>query len=323
MRNIHNGFRQLTLVFLYVFRFRELDGDSECAKLPCLVMHRVLVTGATSIVGRELVSQLRDTGAHVRALTRSPESASLPAEVDVYRGDLTVPDTLEPALAGTESVFLIWTVSDQTVEPVIRRIAAHARRIVYLSAPYKTPHPFFQQPNPLRILCQRVEESIVNSGVEWTFLRPGIFAANSLRWWVPQIQRGNIVRWPYAAVETAPTHERDIAAVAARTLCDDGHAGGEYVLTGPQSLTQSEQVSIIGRAIGRNLVITEISPDEARRELVPLFAPFIIEMLMSAWAAAAGQPALVSSTVQDILGRPALTFREWAVEHAPEFSQVS
>ena len=60
-------------------------------------MHRILVTGATSIVGRELVSQLRDAGAHVRALTRNPEEGRLPAEVEVYRGDLTDPETLEPA----------------------------------------------------------------------------------------------------------------------------------------------------------------------------------------------------------------------------------
>src|SRR4051794_20249882 len=158
-------------------------------------MHRVLVTGATSTVGRHIVSQLCHTGAHVRALTRAPGSAGFPEEVEVFRGDLTDPDTLQLALAGTEAVFLIWTVPDKTIQPVVRSLAAHARRVVYLSAPYNTPHPFFQQPNPLRILCARVEENIVNSGLEWTFLRPGIFAANSLRWWVPQIQSGNIVRW--------------------------------------------------------------------------------------------------------------------------------
>ncbi len=60
-----------------------------------------------------------------------------------------------------------------------------------------------------------------------------------------------------------------MAAVAVRILCEEGHAGAEYVVTGPQSLTQTEQVQTIGRAIGRSLRLEEIPPDEARSELLP------------------------------------------------------
>ena len=73
---------------------------------------------------------------------------------------------------------------------------------------------------------------------------------------------------PMLAAPTAPIDERDIAAVAVRALCEDGHAGAEYVLTGPQSLSQFEQMATIGDVIGRSLRIEEISPEEARRELL-------------------------------------------------------
>src|SRR5215471_3799296 len=96
-----------------------------------------------------------------------------------------------------------------------------------------------------------------------------MFSANSLSWWAPQIRGGDVVRWPYLSVPTAPINERDIAAVAVRALCEEGHAGKEYVLTGPQSLSQFEQVSTIGSVIGRSLRIKEMSPDEARREWLP------------------------------------------------------
>jgi uncharacterized protein YbjT (DUF2867 family) len=96
-----------------------------------------------------------------------------------------------------------------------------------------------------------------------------MFAANALRWWASQIRAGDVVRWPYLAAPTAPVDERDIAAVAVRALREDGHARAEYVLTGPQSLTQFEQVSTIGRVIGRLLRTEEMSPDEARREWLP------------------------------------------------------
>jgi uncharacterized protein YbjT (DUF2867 family) len=127
------------------------------------------------------------------------------------------------------------------------------------------------------------------------------------------------VRWPYAAVPTAPIHERDIAAVAVRALCEGGHGGAEYVLTGPQSLSQEEQVQIIGNAIGRSLRFEEISPDETRRELLSIAPLFVVNMLLDAWAAALGQPALVTSTVAEVTGSPARTFYDWATDHLADF----
>jgi hypothetical protein len=38
--------------------------------------------------------------------------------------------------------------------------------------------------------------------------------------WAPQIRAGDVVRWPYGAVEAAPIDERDIAAVAVRALSE-------------------------------------------------------------------------------------------------------
>jgi len=229
-------------------------------------MIRILIIGATGNVGRQVLSQLPATGVRVRALVRSPHTAGLPPHVDVVRGDLTLAETLDECLDGIDAVFLVWTAPPATVAPVVERIAKHARRIVFLSAPYKTAHPFFQsgQPNPVTALHAEIERLIETSGRQWTFLRPGMFASNARFWWGPQIRTGDVVRWPYVAAPTAPIHERDIAAVAVRALCRDGHAGEEYVLTGPQSLSQFEQISTIGGVIGRSLRLEEISPDQAR-----------------------------------------------------------
>src|SRR5205085_10340572 len=137
----------------------------------------------------------------------------------------------------------------------------------FLTAPLKTPHPFFQQPNPSRDLTERIERLIETSGVEWTFLRAGLFAGNARHFWGPQIRAADVVRWPYLDVPTAPIDERDIAAVAVRTLWEDAHSGAEYVLTGPQSLSQFEQIATIGSVLGRSLRIEEISPEIWLREL--------------------------------------------------------
>src|ERR1700742_1936595 len=193
-------------------------------------MTHILVIGATGSVGRQVISRLVTKGARVRAMTRTPDGANLPPQVEVVRGDLALPDTLDRCLDGIDTVFLIWTAPPSAVAPTLQRIAKHAQRIVFLSAPLKTPHPFFQQPNPLRAMFEQIEQLIETSNLQWTFLRPGMFSANAIRWWAPQIRAGDVVRWPYLAAPTAPIDERDIAAVAVRTLCENGHDRAEYVL---------------------------------------------------------------------------------------------
>ena len=283
-------------------------------------MNRILVIGGTGNVGRQVVSQLEATRAPFRVMARNPDAAGLPAQIEVVRGDLTVPETLDRCLQGIDTVFLVWVAPPAALAGALEHIAKHARRIVFLTAPLKTHHPFFQQPNPARDLTLRIERQIETSGVEWTFLRAGMFAGNARHFWGPQIRAGDVVRWPYLDAPTAPTDERDLAAVAVRTLCEDGHAGAEYVLTGPQSLTQAAQVHTIGRAIGQSLRVEEMSPDEAQSELLPVLgSPTVVNMLLDAWAAALGQPAFVTSTVAELTGRPARTFFEWATDHAAEF----
>jgi uncharacterized protein YbjT (DUF2867 family) len=279
----------------------------------------VLVTGATGRVGRMVVDLLADAGLPVRALTRRPEEAALPAGVEVVTGDLTVPESLDAALRGVDAVFLVWTVPPATAPAVIERLATYARRVVFLSAPHRTPHPFFQQPNPMAGLYAEIERLIAGSGLESTIIRPGMFASNALLWWAPAIRGDGVVRWPYGAAETAPVDDRDVAAVAAWTLYQDGHVGGDYVLTGPESLSQTEQVRIIGDVLGRRIQFVELSPDEFRRATEGSWPRPAVDMLLAAWGATMGRPALVTSTVSDVLGSPARSFRQWATDHADAF----
>jgi uncharacterized protein YbjT (DUF2867 family) len=284
-----------------------------------MTIRPVLVIGATGTVGQHVVGELTKKGACVRAMTRNPEAARLPREVEVVQGDLTIPDTLDRCLDGVDSVFLVWTAPMAATDAAVARIAKSARRIVFLSAPLKTPHPFFQQPNPARTLVLHIEQLIEQSGLEWTFLRPGMFAANSRDFWGPQVRAGNVVRWPYLNAPTAPIDERDIAAVGVRALTQNGHGGMEYVLTGPQSLTQHEQIATIGQVIRRALTIEEISRDEARQAWSAVMPAAVADMLMDAWSAALGQPAYVTSTVQEITGTPARTFADWTKDNASAF----
>jgi uncharacterized protein YbjT (DUF2867 family) len=281
---------------------------------------RILVTGATGNIGREVTAQLRAANVLVRGLSRNPRQAEFSGGIEVVRGDLTAPETLDAALDDVDAIFLVWTATLAAAAPAIERIAARVKRTVLLSSPLRTNHPFFQQPNALRHVHAGVEDLIEQAGTPWTILRPGPFALNCRNWWAPQIRQGDIVRWFHGAAQTAAVHERDIAAVAVRTLCDEGHDHRDYVLTGPESLTQREQLAIIGDVIGRNLVFDDVPPDTARRELLAAWPVPVADMLLSAYAAAVDRPAFRTSAIEDVTGRPARTFREWATDHAAEFA---
>jgi uncharacterized protein YbjT (DUF2867 family) len=288
-------------------------------------MENILVTGATGAVGRQVVSQLLAADVRVRAMARSPESAALPRQVDVVRGDLTVPATLDRCLDGVDAVFLVWCAPATAVAPALARIARHARRIVFLSN-LTVRDGIEEQAFPVTTMHARIEREIEATGVRWTFLRPGAFAANARTWWAPQIRAGDVVRWPCPDAVTSPIHESDIAAVAVRALWEDGHAGAKYLLTGPQSLTQRDQVHTIGDAIGRPLRFDEIPPETARSEMAIMMSPSIADMLIDAWqnveyagSSAVGKPAPVTSTVAEITGVPARSFHRWAVDHAVDF----
>src|SRR5262249_8817353 len=222
------------------------------------------------------------------------------------------------------TVFLVWAAALATAPGVIARLSEHkvgqSRRVVYLSSPHQTPHPFFQQPNPMRGLHAEIERLLAVTGLDVAILRPGMFASNAVHWWAPQIRRGNVVRWPYAAVETAPIDDRDSAAVAARVLLDEQHARADYVLTGPESLSQGAQVRAIGEAIGRPLRFEEMSPDEFRRETAATWPGAVVEMLLAAWRAALGHRGVLTSAVPGGVGAPARTFSQWATDNAGAFA---
>jgi uncharacterized protein YbjT (DUF2867 family) len=129
------------------------------------------------------------------------------------------------------------------------------------------------------------------------------------------------VRWPYGRAGRSLIHEQDIAAVAVRALTEPGHAGRAYVLTGPEVVTQREQVGLIGDAIGRRVGWQELPPEQARRRLLEDWGDSrFVDGSLAYWASLVDHPEPVTRTVQEVTGVPARTFGEWAVDHAADFA---
>ena len=276
----------------------------------------IVVVGGTGRVGRQVAAQLRERDLPVKVVTRGLNPSGAPPGAEVAHADLADPASLEPYLPGAQALFLVWpfTSPETTVglAPKVAEIAArHAGRIVYLSAQAAADQP--------ASFWATMERLIEASGAQWTFLRPTGFAANTLMW-ADQIRAHGAVRWPYGAAARSLIHERDIAAVAVAALTDARHVGQKYLLTGPEVITQAEQVEVIGDVIGRGVRWAELAPEEARQQLLAAWGdPGFVDSALATWAGLVAHPEPVTGTVREITGTPARSFRQWAADHAGDF----
>jgi uncharacterized protein YbjT (DUF2867 family) len=275
----------------------------------------ILVTGATGRVGGQVRAQLAGTGARVRAVARHPVAG-------VEAADLTRPETLASVLEGVDAAFLVFpsVAGDAAAPALVEVLTAAVPHVVYLSA-FGVPDP----PDPAAVADgtimgshAHVEGLLAAASGTATFLRASGFAANTLGW-ASQIRAGDVLRWFHPDARRALVHEADLAAVAVRCLLGDVPAGGRHHLTGPQQLSQVEQLAAIGAALGRPLRFEALSPAAAVRELSREFPPGLAEMIVAGQGAFVATPEAMSHEVEALTGRPARTFAQWARDHAADF----
>lgn len=270
----------------------------------------ILVTGASGQVGRHVVAQLRSVGADFVMSGRNPAALG----PDAVYGDLTDPSTLP--LAGISKVFLYTVPSG--IEGFLEA-AADVEQIVLLSS--QTVVDVIPSRQSIAEMHRVVEDAIVASGIPYTFLRPENFASNILMWgWPEMIRADGVLRFPYPESHSDAVHEADIAAVAVEALTSPGHEGRSYFLTGPESVTQREQLEIIGEAVGKPVRYEELTDAEAREALRPIVPEWVMDAVVGWWAHTDGVPAPVTDEVERITGVPARSFKQWAADHVADFT---
>lgn len=235
------------------------------------------------------------------------------------RGDLGDPASLGAALEGVDAVFLVWPfLRAAGAAEVIDAVGKHARRVVYLSSA-GVGDGKDAPGDPITAFHTELERLIGTSGLEWTALRPTGFASNTLGW-ADELRATGAVRAPLAKLARPLIHEADIAAVAVRALTTDTLLGARPLLTGPEPVTQEQQVALIGEAVGRPLRFEEIAPAEAAERMRAAGYPAeLVAAVLPAQAAMLDHPEPVNDAVERITGIPARSFRGWAVDHAADF----
>lgn len=270
----------------------------------------ILVTGATGTIGRHVVGQLARAGHPVRALSRRPAHARLPAGVDVYEGDLAHPHTLGPALADATALHLIaiagddYRPLDSAPAVVAAAVDAGVKRITVLTG------------SDDELAVARAAEA---SGVGWTHVRPLEFMANKLGW-AESIRTEGVVRSGFGNHASALVHEADVAAVIVAALTGDGHAGHTYTPTGPEALSRFDAARIVGEVTGRPVRFEELTESQVRAQMGHMgVRADVIDYVVGYEASPPPEASVVLPVVEQVTGRPPRPFATWVSEHADAF----
>ncbi|GAA1585277.1 NAD(P)H-binding protein [Actinomadura kijaniata] len=279
----------------------------------------IVVTGATGNVGRTLVRLLAGAGEEVTATSRGITDADVPQGVRARRSDLTDAGSLRPLLDGADALFFqSGGAAAHLLDPQGILDAAKAggvRRVVLLSSQGVATRPDSVSHGQV---ARTIEDAVRGSGLDWTILRPGGFASNTYAW-AGSVRAARTVAAPFGDVGLPVIDPDDIAAVAAATLREDGHAGRVYELTGPVLVTPRQQAAAIGEALGEPVRFAEWTRDEARERMLAFMPEDVVETTLEILGEPTERERTVSPDVERVLGRPAAPFAAWAHRNAAAF----
>jgi len=277
-----------------------------------------LVIGATGNVGRPTVAGLLAKGESVRALSRSQDNfAKLPEGAEGAVGNLETGEGLEAAFAGIDKLFLITsngeTESARGITAVEAAKKAGVKQIVFLSVanPNKEPAiPHYRAKLP-------IEEAIRNSGADYTFLRCNFFMQTDASI-IGVIKEHGVYSMPIGEIGNNRIDTRDIADCAVRVLTEDGHAGAEYFLSGPDTINGSKAAEVYGNVFDRKVIYAGNDVDAWGKPVEKFLPPWLLASLKAMFVAqqlhggVADADAVKAS--ETAVGHPLRTFKAFVAE---------
>lgn len=220
-------------------------------------MTRILLTGATGYVGGRLLPELLQRGHHVRALTRRPDRADLPGEVEAVRGDVLDAGSLRDALDGTEVAYYMvhsmegsgdFAARDREGARNFARAARRAgvRRVVYLGG-------LAGDSKHLRSR-EEVAEILAAEGPEAVHVRAAMVIGGGSASFVmlkSLVEKLPVMVTPkWVDTRTQPVGVRDVVRVLA-DLAEREDVPGELQVGGADVLTYREMMERYARLAGR------------------------------------------------------------------------
>ena len=281
----------------------------------------ILITGSTGTVGSEVVKQLAAAGARIRAAVQATSNTDRikQAGAEPFVMNFADAESVGAALEGVEKVFLITPVVPDVAEITAGFMAAakaagvnHLVKLSVLGVDSEAEFLFGRQ-------HRQAERDIVDSGIAFTFLRPNFFMQNFLG--QASIKSQGAFYDSSGDARASHVDVRDIAATAVAALTESGHEGKVYDITGPRALSNFDVADILSSVTGRKITYVPVSDDDARQSMKAAGMPeWLVEALIELiQIKRAGHSETVSSDIEPIIGRPLISFEQFAQDYVEAF----
>ena len=278
---------------------------------------RILVVGATGLVGCGAIAELQARGASFAAGTRDPARARalFGPGVALVPLDIENPGSLASALDDVEALLLVPPeTGDGRKQSLARDVARAAARVGVSRIATVSGLSAVRDE---RSISRQVERHVEDSGTAWTHVRPNHFMQNYHTVYRESVRQGEIPFFTGAG-RTSLVDARDVGAAAAAVLLDLEHETRAPILTGPEALDHDEIAAILSHATGRTIRYTARSHDDTRAALraAGLADAAIEASVLRFREVEQGAFDSISTSLREILGRPPRSFASYAREHA-------
>ena len=296
----------------------------------------ILITGATGLLGSEVMKQLSSVtpAVKIKAAIHSVENLKrvkendAAARVEPVLFDYEKPETLREALGSVDKLFLLTPETPKASELASNAVSeakkAGIRHIVKQSV-QAADNTAAAIVSTIR-LHRQAEEIIEESGIPYTFLRPGEFMQNFIRWYSETIKEQGAFYLPAAGdTKVGFVDVRDIAAVAVKALTEEEDENGKhknkaYTITGPEELSYYQAAEILSNAIGRKIDYVNISEEEARRAMKDMgISDWLINGVIEVIELYRSGIPQLSSAVEEVTGKKPISFSQFAKDYAHVF----
>jgi len=276
----------------------------------------ILVIGALGNVGAEVVKQVLDRGGKVRAADRDVKKLKerFGDSVESVHFDFTDPATYTATFKDVKKMFYMRPPQLTNIQRDMNPSMDAAKRagvthVVFLS--------LIGIENAKYVPHYKVETYLHKINLQTTFLRCSFFMQNLNTTHRKEIKERNEIFVPVGNAKTSFVDVRDIGAVAALALTEDGHAGKNYDLTGSEALNYWDATRIMSDIVGREIVYRNPNPFYFLIETVRRGTPFMFALVQMGLYTSTrfGMAKNVTREVETLTGHKPILFKQYVIDY--------